>query len=335
MTRKERVEETIRHKRTDTVPWNIELTTGEAKKVCEHLGIKENEFFDFAGNHIEKISYNIGGRETGAGLWQDEFGVAWDRSGLDKDIGIIEGVILKEPTVAAYKFPVPPAGEVKKVTEKALGRGRDTFKFGKIGTTLFERAWSLRGMENCLMDLCLEPAFVEELLEKILDYNLAIIETAAQHKIDGFYFGDDYGSQQGLLMSPEVWRRFFKPRLAKMFAGVKAAGKVVALHSCGNIGAILPDLVDIGLDVYQTVQPEVYDLKKLKREFGRDLAFWGAISTQQAMPFVRPDELKRIVKDTIEIMGEGGGYIAGPTHRIPADVPVENVLALIEALKEQ
>jgi len=334
MTKKERVQEAVGHHQTDCVPWNIELTGGEAKKFCEQVGIKEEEFFDFAGNHIDKISYNIGGSESRPGFWQDEFGVVWDRSGHDKDIGVIVNVLLNEPTLKGFQFPLPPAAEVRKITEKVLNNGNDTFKLGKIGTTLFERAWSLRGMETCLMDLCLEPAFAEELLDRILDYNLALIETALEQPIDGFYFGDDYGGQQGLLMSPDLWRRFFEPRLAKMFAKVKRAGRVVALHSCGNIEAILPDLINIGLDIYQTVQPEVYDLKKLKREFGRNLAFLGAISTQRTLPFVAPDELKCIVGNTIDIMAEGGGFIAGPTHRIPADVPVENVLALIETLKK-
>jgi uroporphyrinogen decarboxylase len=335
MTRKERVQRAVGHKRTDIVPYNIELTSVELAKVASHLGIKPEDFFEFAGNHIEKASYNIGGNNIGDGLFQDEFGVKWDRSGLDKDIGIISEIILKEPRLNGYKFPNPPVEQIKIVTEKVLNNGRDTFKFGKIGTTYFERAWSLRGMENLLMDFHLEPAFVEQLFDRILEYNLAIIESAAQYDIDGFYFGDDYGQQTGLLMSPDTWRRFIKPGLAKMFGKVKATDKVVALHSCGNVSEILGDLIDIGLDIYQTVQPEVYDLKKLKADYGKHLTFWGAISTQRTLPFVRPDELKRIVRETIDIMAVDGGYIAGPTHRVPGDVPPENVVALIEILKGQ
>ncbi len=335
MTRKERVVAVIGHNITDAVPWNVELTSGEMVKVCEYLGIEASEFFDLAGNHIEKIGYNIGGREVKPGFWQDEFGVVWDRSGLDKDIGVVSEVLLKEAGLSSYQFPDPPTEEVRKVTEKVLGNGRDTFKFGKIAMTYFERAWSLRGMENLMMDMALNPAFAEEFFGAILDYNMQIIETAVQYDIDGFYFADDYGQQTGLLMSPDMWRRFIKPGLAKMFEKVKSANKVAALHCCGKIDAILGDLIDIGLDIYNTVQPEVYDLKKLKKEFGNHLTFWGAISTQQTLPYVKPDELKRIVRETIDIMGQGGGYIAAPTHRVPEDVPVENVAALIEVLKSQ
>ena len=335
MTRKEWVLKTVQHCQTSVVPWNVEPTGGEMVKVCNYLGIETSEFFDFAGNHIEKITYNIGGKEIRPGFWQDEFGVVWDRSGLDKDIGVVSEVLLKEAGLSSYQFPASPVEEVKKVTKKVLGNGRDTFKFGKIAMTYFERAWSLRGMENLMMDMALNIPFAEELFGQIADYNMQIIDTAVQYDIDGFYFADDYGQQTGLLMSPDMWRRFIKPGLAKRFATIKSANTVVVLHCCGKIDAILGDLIDIGLDIYNTVQPEVYDLKKLKKEFGNHLTFWGAISTQQTLPFVKPDELKRIVRETIEIMGQGGGYIAAPTHRVPEDVPVENVAALIEVLKSQ
>jgi len=335
MLRKNRVKKALAHKSTDIVPYNIELTSSELKKVADYLRIEEDSFAEYAGNHAEKISYNIGGSYIKDGLFQDEFGVVWDRSGHDKDIGIIEEILLKEPNLAGFKFPVPDIEQIRKVTEQAVDNGTNTFKFGKIGTTYFERAWSLRGMENLLMDFLSESGFVGQLLENILDYNLQIIDAAVSFEIDGFYFGDDYGQQTGLLMSPETWRRFIKPGLAKMFKKVKAVDKVVALHCCGNIEAILGELIDIGLDIYQTVQPEVYDLKKLKAEYGKDITFWGAISTQQTMPFVSPAELKDVVRKIIDIMNHNGGYIAAPTHRVPEDVPAENVAALIEVFKKQ
>jgi uroporphyrinogen decarboxylase len=116
---------------------------------------------------------------------------------------------------------------------------------GKIGSAFFDRAWSLRGFENFLMDLMVEEAFVKELFEQILSVNLQIIDEAVKYDIDGFYFGDDYGQQNGLLMSPVTWRIFIKPYLAIMFERVKKSGKIVALHSCGNISEIMGDLIEI------------------------------------------------------------------------------------------
>lgn len=331
--RRERVWEAVRHKQTGIVPYNIELTSEELEKVTGYVGIKKSEFFVWAGNHIEKGSYNIGGSSIKPGFFKDEFGVVWNRSGLDKDIGVISEILMKEPDINCYSFPEPNIDEIGMVTEKLVTNGKDTFKFGKIGLAYYERAWSLRGMENLLMDFILEPDFVEELFERILQYNLKIIDAAVKYDIDGFYFGDDYGQQTGMIMGAERWRTFIKPGLAKMFERVKASGKVAALHSCGNISDILGDLIDIGLDIYQTVQPEIYDLNKLKTEYGKSLSFWGAISTQRLLPFAKPEEVKATVKETLRVLSKNGGYVASPTHQVPADVPPENIVALVEVLK--
>jgi uroporphyrinogen decarboxylase len=200
---------------------------------------------------------------------------------------------------------------------------------------LFERAWSLRGMENLLMDFFLQEDFVEELFTKITDYNLAIIHEALRYDVDGFYFGDDYGQQNGLIMGPEIWRKFLKPHLKRTFAPIKATGLPVFLHSCGDVSDILDDLIEIGMDCYQTVQPEIYDLRLLKKKYGHVLTFYGAISTQQFLPFATPDEVKIKVKETIAILEADGGYICAPTHQLPEDIPPENIMALIETLKKK
>jgi uroporphyrinogen decarboxylase len=335
LTRKERVLAAVRHEATDEVPWNIELTSDLKARAADAAGVDPAEFDEWAGNHCAKISYNIGGGEIRPGYFEDEFGVVWDRTGIDKDIGVVEEYLIRETALDSYDFPDPPVEAVKEATEKGLSAAGDRCVFGKIGMTYFERAWSLCGMENLMMQFLLDPDFVEALFGRILDYNMEIIRAACEYDIDGFYFGDDYGQQTGMLMSPEVWRRFIKPGLAEMIGYVKERGKITALHSCGDITPILPDLIEIGLDIYQTVQPEIYDLPKLAMEFGDDLTFWGGISTQKDLPFEDPEGVRRIARETIAVLSDNGGYILSPTHRIPGDVPVENVLALIEAAKNQ
>ncbi len=330
MTRRERVLGALSHKTTDRVPWNIELTADEERKVCNAIGIRTSEFEGYAGNHVDKAGYNIGGSYIEPGVFRDEYGVVWDRTGLDKDIGMLRGLLLPEPDLTGYSFPVPDRIAIESATSRMLENGNDRFKFGKIGLAYFERAWSLRGMENLLMDFYLNPEFVEALFDKILDCNLAILDITLCFDIDGLYFGDDYGQQAGMIMGPALWRRFIKPGLSKMFAKVKSAGKIVALHSCGDISEIYGDLIDIGLDVHQTFQPEIYDIRRIKREFGADLSFWGGISTQRMLPFMTPSELLGATKEIMQVMSEGGGFIAAPTHRVPADVPVENIIALVE-----
>ena len=335
MTRKERLLTAVRHEAPDRVPWNIELTSELKDRAAAAAGVDPAGFDGWAGNHCVKISYNLGGGGISPGYFKDEFGVLWNRTGLDKDIGVVEEYLIEETALDSYVFPDPPVEGVRTATERGLAAAGDRCVFGKIGMTYFERAWSLCGMENLMMQFLLDPGFVEALFGKILDYNMEIIRTACGYGIDGFYFGDDYGQQTGMLMSPEVWRKFIKPGLAEMIGCVKERGKITALHSCGDITSILPDLIEIGLDIYQTVQPEIYDLPKLAREFGDGLAFWGGISTQKDLPFEDPAGVRRIAREAMKVLGENGGYILSPTHRIPGDVPVENVLALIDAAKNQ
>ena len=331
--KRERIISAIAHKQTDYVPHDIDVTVPVAQKLCDYLGLQQEDLWDWFGNHIEEAKYRKG-VYIEPDVYQDPFGVQWDRS-IDKDIGVIKEYILKKPEIGSYRIPEPDLDFVDEVNTRMFEINKDSYKFGKIGFSLFERAWSLRGFENFLGDLAGEEKFVCELFEQILDYNMKIIDRALTYPLDGFFFGDDYGQQRGLLMSPAAWRRLIKPHLKKMFEKVKSTGRSVALHSCGNLSDILGDLIDIGLDVYQTVQPEIYGLKEIKEKFGAHLTFWGGISTQKTLPYVTPEEVKKITWETIKILGKGGGYIAAPTHQVPADVPVENVVALIEAFKEQ
>ena len=333
MTRRERVKHAVNHLAPDKCPHNIELTTEAMKKFCAFSGIKKEEFPVFADNHIEKLSFN-GGCEISPGYFRDEFSVVWNRTGIDRDIGIVEKYLLEDADLSRLVMPEINTAEINAKCLSFAGKNPDSFRLAKIGMLLFERAWSLRGMENLLVDMYENEKFVEALFEKITDYNIEIINEALKHDFDGFYFGDDYGQQQGMIMGPQLWRSFLKPFLAKMFEPIKAKGLPVILHSCGNIEQILPDLIDIGLDVYQTVQPEIYDLEKLKINFGGDLCFYGAISTQKTLAFDRPDRVKSTVRKTVETLNKNGGYICAPTHQVQADVPPENIMAMIETLEE-
>ena len=130
-----------------------------------------------------------------------------------------------------------------------------------------------------------------------------------------------------------MWRKYIKPGMIRIFDKVKSAGKYIVLHSCGDLREIMGDLVDMGLDVYNTVQPEIYDLATLKRNYGADLTFYGGISTQQFLPFATPKQCRALANETLQIMGKGGGYIFSPTHSVTADIPADNVLALVEAVR--
>ena len=347
MTRTERVRTALRHEQPDRCPWQIELTGDVATRLAARLGVDTNALDEWAGNHCAKISLTGGEMSNDGAVFRDDWGVEWDRSGLDRDIGIIASARIARPSLAGFSPPRIDADAVRARLDAWFAKPRDRFVFAKIGTLLFERAWSLCGLEEFLVYMASEPDFVHDLLALICDHSERLIRIATDYPVDGFYFGDDYGQQSGMIVSPSMWHEFFEPHLRRLFAAARGAShapgadsatgpaRVVALHSCGKIDAVMDALIDAGLDVYQTVQPEVYDLAVLKRDYGDRLSFWGAISTQRDLPVVPAPEVRELIRRTIDTLGARGGYIAGPTHRVPADVPDDTIIAMVEALRDE
>ena len=332
--KRERVKRAVQHKQIDIIPHNAEFTVELSEKLARYLNVQIGDIFEWTGNHIQKFTCNLSDKKVGEHTYIDEYGVEWNRK-VDKDIGVVDKPILSTADISGYTLPTVNRKRLRQGLDKYCHDGIDAYKFAKINFTLFERAWSLRGFQNILMDFILEKRFLYKLLDKITQRNLEIIEIAVPYDIDGMYFGDDFGQQTGMLMSPDMWREYFKPHYKEMFQRVKDAGKDVCLHSCGKIDEIIPDLIETGLDIYQTVQPEIYDLKMLKKEYGKDLTFYGGISTQRDLPHKAPNEIYDLIKNTMKIFGDSGGYICAPTHRVTNDVPIENIMAMIDAFKSQ
>ena len=247
MTNRERIIAAIKHEKTDFTPYSFDFTHQEYEKLAKYLDDKD--FEQKIGYHMSGVGYDGWPREIsyGSGYFKDDFGVVWNRNCADKDIGVIEGFVINEPTMKDYKFPDFDEKEYRIKLEHLLATQKDNFKYAAIGFSMFERAWSLRGMENVLMDMIDEPEFLHELLDGIAYYNLKIINIALEYDIDAFMFGDDWGQQKGLIMGPGFWREFIKPRMARMYARVKSEGKYIIQHSCGDLRDILPGL-DFGLD---------------------------------------------------------------------------------------
>ena len=334
MTKKERILKSLNFEESDIVPYHFGFTGPAYKKVSEYY--HNENFMKKIGNHLASIEANTDNawEEISPNLWRDEFGVVWDRM-IDKDIGTVKGCILKSPSLKNYTFPDPyKKGRFDKYPSFTK-ENPDLFILQDIGFSLFERAWTLRGMENLLTDMILNPKFVDELLDKILEYNLGILKQATEFDVDGCRFGDDWGQQRGLIMGPKLWKRFIKPRLAIMYGKVKEKGLPVFIHSCGDVKEIFPDLIDIGVNVFNPFQPEVMDVYEIKRKYGKNLCFYGGLSIQHTLPYGSPEEVKEEAKKLIKEIGKGGGYIFSPSHDIPKDVPLENILAVIETAQKQ
>jgi uroporphyrinogen decarboxylase len=323
--------DTIRHKQCDQVPYQLDLTSDMEKKLIAELGPDFLTEIDncFALERNEEFVYVDDRRR------KDMFGAVWllDQQG---DFGVVENCMLPEPSLKGYDFPLPEEKLIREKCERLTApQHSDKFSMYIIGFSLYERAWCLRGMENLLMDMVINPDFVEELFESIVDYNNAVSTIVMEYPVDAIFYGDDWGQQRGLVMGPDYWRKFIKPALGSMYSHVKDKGRYLCLHSCGDIHEVFSDLVDLGLDIYNTFQPEIYDVKKVKQEFGKDLTFYGGISTQSLLPFGTPDEVRKETREIMEIMGKDGGYVAAPTHSMPPDIPVENVQAFLDAVRNQ
>ena len=331
VTPRERVLKALSHQQPDVTPWQIDLTSDASDQTAIYLS--DPEFRNKIGNHL--AGYEDGFfAEIRPGFWQDQFGVIWNRT-IDRDIGNVDSLILKSPDTSTYTFPKPDLKRNAMGLNQLVSGHPERFRFGSIGFSMFERAWTLRGMENLLTDMILDPGFVDALFDRILDYNLQAMDQMLEYDLDCIRFGDDWGQQTGLIMGPRLWRRFIKPRMATLFARAKGAGKAVMLHSCGSIQELFPDLIDMGLDIFNTFQPEVMNVDQVKREYGRHLTFYGGISTQQVLPRVGPTELKAHVREMIARVGVNGGYVVAPTHAISRDVPPENIVAFIEVVQSQ
>ncbi len=349
MNKKSRIKHTIAFKKTDLIPWQITYTKDIAEALLDLLGLEycnlkvlDNYIMpyknldDYFGNHLALMhsrpinSY----KEVKPGYWQDEWGVIWDRR-IDKDIGNPSNCLLAEPKLGDLILPDPDSPDryahFNPVIENTPGR----YHIVKFSYNLFERAWSMRGMENLLMDFVINPNFVNRLFQKITDFNIKILKNLKDFKIDGILFSDDWGYQSGLIISPKDWRKFIKPHVKEMFSVCASMGYDVFIHSCGDISSILDDLVETGLDVFNPLQPEVVDVKETILKYKGVMGFYGSVGVQSTLAKGGEEQVKKEIKNRIQIGKETSGLIIGPSHDLPKDVPLKNVLAMAQILKNQ
>jgi uroporphyrinogen decarboxylase len=332
MTKREIVKKALNGQPVPYTPWSFRFTVEAAEKLTNYYGTVD--LMTSVDNHFIELGSDIGFYEDiGDNRFKDIFGVIWDRT-IDKDIGNVEGDLLPGPTLDGYTFPDPLDPRFFEDITAKLEKYSDRFRLFCLGFSLYERAWAMRGMENFLMDFYTNPDFVHELLTAITDYNIKQVKKALDYDIDAVYFGDDWGQQHGVIMGYALWKEFIYPQLKRMYGFVRDHGKYVFIHSCGDVDELFDDLIDIGLNCFNPFQPEVMDTNALYNQYKGKLAFWGGLSTQKTMPFGSVENVHAETSHLID-MGQNGSYILSPAHALEGDVPLENMLAMIAAVKNQ
>jgi uroporphyrinogen decarboxylase len=329
--------EQIHHRETRPVPYTLGFEGDVAERLDAHYGSSAWRerltpyIVSCAGIDTvreERVS-EIHTRDAFGGLWRHDH----------RPFYLVEPA-MKAPSFDNYDFPGPErfaAPNLEESARKAIDEHPDSFALFGCGWGLFEQSWRIRGFENALMDAAADPDFYGELLDRLTDLYLAHVGQAAGVPADAIMFGDDWGDQRGVILGPERWRRFIKPRWAKIYEAVHAQSKIVISHCCGSVAEIMPDIIEIGLDVLESVQPEAGGMNpyELKKRWGDKIAFWGCLGTQSTIPFGSPREIRGEIERLCREMGRGGGYILSPAKPIQPETPTENAAAVVEAFAGQ
>jgi uroporphyrinogen decarboxylase len=271
----------------------------------------------------------------------DEWGVQWGIKQYDTPFGkgfyteMKKHPLADDAAVDGYRAPDPERPELYTNLQRLIdGYQADYFISGWLPCTIFETAWALRGFQQMLLDFMVDPEITDRILEIPYQYHRAVARRMAQMGVDMIWLGDDMGSQKYMLISPDTWRTFFKQRMADLIAEAKAINPRlnIAYHSDGSVYPIIPDLIEIGVDVLNPIQTDSMDPVLLKQTYGDNLCFFGAIDVQSTLPFGTPESIRAEFLQRLATMGRGGGWICAPTHHVQLDTPLENFWALVDAV---
>ena len=359
MTSKERLIRAINFEKTDRPPIYCSVVPQLAEKISQQLGIPLSPAIDspMSGNRISRQDMMVA---LGAdcvcvascapdnaptckmedGLIVNEWGIGMRNHGLYDDFAVFP---LSEVTtveeIENYPFPdVNAPGRFRHAEETIKKYGKDYGIIGDLECSIFETSWYMVGMEKLFIDMAMEEPYVDALFDKVAHFHTEVGKRLVALGADIIWCGDDLGSQTGPMLGVDTFRRYFKPRITKMFAEFKKINPnvKVAWHSCGSILPLIPEFIDAGLDILNPIQPLAtgMDPQWLKDTYGDKLAFFGGICVQELLPKGTPEEIYREVERRWNILGkENGGFLIAPAHNIQLDTPVENVLAFFEAVK--
>jgi uroporphyrinogen decarboxylase len=331
MTPREIVLEQIHHRETDQIPYTLAFEPEVGSRLDEHFGGDA-----WRGRLVPYIAQcgsvaRLPNEKIDATHHRDAFGTVWRTDELPSSV-VEPG--LKAPSFQGYAFPSAETFMDSTVTDSVrqrVGDSSSSFTIVSTGLCLWQ-SWYLRGFQNTLMDCAAEEEFYAELLDRMTELCLALVEECAKVPADAIMMGDDWGNQRGVMIGPQRWRKYFKPRYARIFEAVHHQGKLAIMHCCGSVADIMGDIIEIGLDVLESVQSEAAGMNpyELKGAWGDKITFWGGLGSQYTIPFATPVEIRQEIRRLRNEMGRGGGYILAPAKPLRVETPTENAVAVVE-----
>ena len=339
MNSKERLLTALDHEEPDRVPVDLWFTSEvEDRLSAEHGGLRGAALRIALGHDLVMTSSpNIGASYELPGTPEEytcEWGVRWKwitNAAGGRYTEAVGHPLAGVEDLTSYHMPDPLGPSMRAIyqetRELAEQYGQTHALFGSLYQTIFESAWVLRGLENLLMDMAANKDFAHELFERLTEYNLVAGNEMVAQGIDVLWLGDDFGTQRTMLISPNTWREFIKPRYARLIDAFKSQNPhlKIAYHCDGYFEPIIPELIEIGLDVLNPVQPLSMDPAEIKYKYGDKLSFWGTVDTQYTFPFGSPEDLEREIRERLRTVAPGGGLILCSSHRVQPDAPPENI----------
>ncbi len=288
----------------------------------------ENSFKKYFKN-VETISYF------------DQWGIGYEKGSEDAyhmvhTVSPLAGEV-DEDIIKNFPFPdfsAADASHIKKQVD-AL-KAKDLIAVGRMGQTIWERSWMIRGMEDLMSDMLTDEKIASFVLDSVTEGSIIRAKAFAEAGVDVLWVGDDVGMQNSLMMSKDMYQTWLKPRIKKVIDAAKAIKPdiIIMYHSCGYIKPLIDDFIEVGVELLNPIQPETMDFGEICDAFSDKLSFHGTIGTQSTMPLGSSQDVKAEVKKNLQKAGGKGGLICCPTHLLEPDVPIENILAYVDACKE-
>ena len=353
MTELERYLATVEHRRPDRLLFHLSFTPGLEKKVRAAEGLDEKADISAHFGAFRPFSVGLrpppdyrepdwsvyfGDMEIPPGSWYDRNGCLHIPGSEHHFTRYVSPLRNARSWRDLEDYPWPnwatwDTGHFERAVRAAHAEGR----MARVCCThMYEESWQVRGYEQFLEDMLLRPDWAHFILDRFKERNLLIARAAARAGADELYTGDDVANQVTLMFSIHHWREFIKAKWAEVYAAARAINPNIRIwyHSDGNINPILPELIEIGVNILNPLQPECLDVEEVKRQWGHRIVMDGTIGTQTTMPFGTPEDVRACVARRVQTLGQDGALILSPTHVLEPEVPIENVRAFVEACKQ-